>query len=146
MSMAMDATLFRGLRAWLPLAIAALLTMGTPGTALAQDTSLGDIRIALLADRSELTVGDPISLTLEVTHPEDHIVVVPRLDPDWGVFQVRRQTAANIAENRDGTEDDKPAARGDVVLAWDVRDAGLCHSPFVSPTGASRGCLPLLFD
>ncbi len=99
----MDTTLFRGLQVWLPLTVVALLTIGTPGTALAQDTSLGDIRIALVADRSELTVGDPIGLTLEVTHPEDHVVVVPRLDPDWGVFQVRRQTAANIAENRDGT-------------------------------------------
>ena len=103
MRMAMDGTFFSGLQGWLSLAVVALLTMGTPGTALAQDTSLGDIRIALLADRSELTVGDPISLTLEVTHPEDHIVVVPRLDPDWGVFQVRRQTAGTIAENGDGT-------------------------------------------
>ena len=103
MRMAMDATLFRGLQVWLSLAGVALLTMGTSGTALAQDTALADIRVALVADRSELTVGDPIGLTLEVTHPEDHIVVVPNLDPDWGVFKVRRQTAASIAENGDGT-------------------------------------------
>ena len=103
MRMAMDATLFRGLQAWLPLTVVVLLTMGTPGTSLAQDTALADIRVALVADRSEVTVGDPIGLTLEVTHPEDHIVVVPNLDPDWGVFQVRRQTAANIAGNGDGT-------------------------------------------
>ena len=103
MRMAMDDTLFRGLQAWLSLAVVALLTMGTPGTALAQDTALADIRVALVADRSELTVGDPIGLTLEVTHPEDQIVVVPNLDPDWGVFKVRRQTATSIAENGDGT-------------------------------------------
>ena len=99
----MNTTLFRGLQVWLPLAVVVLLTMGTPGTSLAQDTALADIRVALVADRPDLTVGDPIGLTLEVIHPEDHIVVVPNLDPDWGVFQVRRQTAANIAENRDGT-------------------------------------------
>ena len=103
MRMAVDDTLFSGLQVWLSLAVVALLTMVTPGTALAQDTALADIRVALVADRSELTVGDPIGLTLEVTHPEDHVVVVPNLDPDWGVFQVRRQTAANIAENGDGT-------------------------------------------
>ena len=114
MRMAMDGTFFSGLQGWLSLAVFALLTIGTPGTALAQDTVLTDVRVALVADRSELTVGDPIGLTLEVTHPEDHIVVVPRLDPDWGVFQVRRQTAGNIAENGDGTR--TTSQRLDVTL------------------------------
>ncbi len=99
----LGATALGGPQAWLSVAVVALLTMWTSGTALAQDTALPDIRVALVADRSELTVGDPIGLTLEVVHPEDHVVVVPRLDTDWGVFQVRRQTTANVAQNRDGT-------------------------------------------
>ena len=94
---------FRSLRAWLSLAIAAVLAAGASGTVLAQDAALPDIRISLVADRAELTVGDPIGLILEVTHPEDHVVVVPKLDPEWGDFDVRRQTSARIVQNGDGT-------------------------------------------
>ena len=95
--------LYSGLRAWLSLTLAAVLAAGALGIAHAQDAGLSDIRVTLVADRSELTVGDPIALTLEVTHPHDHVVVMPRLAPEWGVFEVRRQTSASIAENGDGT-------------------------------------------
>ena len=95
--------LYSGLRAWLSLTLAAVLAAGALGIAHAQDAGLSDIRVTLVADRSELTVGDPIALTLEVTHPDDHVVVMPRLAPEWGVFEVRRQTSASIAENGDGT-------------------------------------------
>ena len=95
--------LHRGLRAWLSLVVVALLALEASGTALAQDAALPDIRVTLVADRTELTVGDPIGLTLEVTHPGDHVVVMPRLAPEWGAFKVRRQSAASIAQNGDGT-------------------------------------------
>lgn len=90
-------------RAWLSLAIAAALATGAIDTALAQQSDFQDIRVSLVADRAELTVGDLISLTLEVVHPEDYIVLVPRLDTEWGAFEVRRQKATSIAQNGDGT-------------------------------------------
>ena len=90
-------------RAWLSLAIAAVLATGAIDTALAQQSDFQDIRVSLVADRAELTVGDPISLTLEVVHPEDYIVLVPRLDTEWGAFEVRRQKATSIVQNGDGT-------------------------------------------
>ena len=75
-----------------------------PGVAVAQDGPHSSIRISLTADRAALTVGDIVTLTLEVTHPADHVVVVPRLAPEWGPFDVVSQTPAQTDSNGDGTE------------------------------------------
>ena len=97
------AALYPGLRSWVPLLVAAMLVTGGFGTVQAQDAALPDIRASLAADRSELSVGDPVALALKVIHPEDHAVVVPRLGPSWGDFEVRRQTTATVVHNGDGT-------------------------------------------
>jgi hypothetical protein len=55
-------------------------------------------------DRSEMTVGDPVQLTLEVTHPVGYHVVIPKLEPSWGPFEVRGQSQAATEANDDGTE------------------------------------------
>ena len=52
--------------------------------------------------RDELTVGDLVTLTLEVTHPSDHAVVLPRLSSEWGPFEVRSQTPARTESGSDG--------------------------------------------
>ena len=53
-------------------------------------------------DSEELTVGDLVTLTLEVTHPSDHAVVLPRPGPEWGPFEVRSQTPARTESGGEG--------------------------------------------
>ena len=92
-----------GPRLWVLWAAAFLAAMA-PGAAAAQDGPHSAIRISFTADPATLTVGDLVTLTLEVTHPVDHVVVVPRLGPEWGSFEVVTQTTAQTDSNEDGTE------------------------------------------
>ncbi len=69
-------------------------SVGPFDSAEAQEVSDPNVRVSLVADREELTVGDLVTLTLEVTHPADHAVVLPRFGSDWGPFEVRSQTPA----------------------------------------------------
>jgi hypothetical protein len=62
------------------------------------------VQVALTPDRSELTVGDPVRLTLEVTHPAGYQVIIPRLDQAWGDLEVRNQSPVTITSNGDSTE------------------------------------------
>jgi hypothetical protein len=64
----------------------------------------GNVQATLTAERSELTVGDPVQITLEVTHPADYQVIIPKLEPGWGDFEVRGQSQAETLPNADGTE------------------------------------------
>ena len=89
---------------WVLWAVAATLAATVPGVALAQDASPSGVRVSLTADRATLTVGELVTLTLEVTHPADHVVIVPRLVPGWGPFEVVLQTPAQTDSNADGTE------------------------------------------
>lgn len=93
-----------GPRSWALLAAAAFLVAMAPSEAAAQEGFRSTIRISFAADRSTLTVGDLATLMLEVTHPADHVVVVPRLGNEWGSFEVVTQTAAQTNTNGDGTE------------------------------------------
>lgn len=98
----------RAFRAWAPWAVVVFLAvmwvaMG-PGVVAAQAGAPDDVRASLTADRATLTVGDIVTLTLEVSHPADHVVVVPRLRPEWGPFEVMSQTTPQTHSNADGTE------------------------------------------
>jgi hypothetical protein len=62
------------------------------------------VRTALTAGKSELTVGDPVDLTLDVTHPAGYQVIIPRLESTWGNFEVRSQGPTETTPNADGTE------------------------------------------
>ena len=92
-----------GPRPWV-LCAAAFLAAMAPGAVAAQDGPNSTVRISFTAARTTLTVGDLVTLTLEVTHPADHVVVVPRLGPEWGSFEVISQTPAQTDSNGDGTE------------------------------------------
>ncbi len=94
--------------------LAAVLAAIAPGVAAAQDGPHSSIRISFTADRAALTVGDIVTLTLEVIHPADHVVVVPRLAPEWGSFEVVSQTPAQTDSNADGTE--KTSQRMEVTI------------------------------
>jgi hypothetical protein len=83
---------------FLSLWIAALLVL------LAVPVQAADgVQITLTPDRNELTVGDPIQLTLEVTHPAGTQVIIPKLDQVWGDLEVRAQSQATTEANDDGT-------------------------------------------
>lgn len=62
-----------------------------------------DIDVSLSAGQTELTVGDPVSLTLAVTHSPDDQVIFPGLPATWGAFEVRSQSPTQVAENDDGS-------------------------------------------
>ena len=59
--------------------------------------------VTLSAPEGELTVGDPIALTLSVTHPADHHVIAPELEANWGDFIIQNISAPQTSDNGDGT-------------------------------------------
>ena len=88
----------------LALVLAASLALAVYGTASAQAPPDVDASLtAEIDDAALLTVGDPITLTLTVTHPPDYRVTFPRLPHSWGAFEVRDQSAVENVANPDGT-------------------------------------------
>ncbi len=83
----------------LSLLLLALLAFSTAPVLAAEG-----IEVTLTPDREELTVGDPVQLTLEVTHPVGYQVILPKLEQAWGPFEVRGQSQATTTANDDGTE------------------------------------------
>jgi hypothetical protein len=55
-------------------------------------------------DDKDLTVGDPIHITLSVAHPAGHQVIFPQIESNWGDFTVKYQSPATTVDNGDGTE------------------------------------------
>ncbi len=52
----------------------------------------------------EITVGDPLALTLTVTHPAGTQALLPTLDATtWGDFELRSQSPVAVTENADGS-------------------------------------------
>ncbi|GAB4445990.1 MAG: hypothetical protein Kow0031_28580 [Anaerolineae bacterium] len=78
--------------------VSALLIMALPANAA------GGVTATLTPDRTELTVGDPVNLTLEVTHPAGQQVLLPDLPPAWGQFEVQSRQPAETIANPGGTE------------------------------------------
>lgn len=66
----------------------------------------GEVTATVLGPESPYTahVGDPLALTLVVTHPAGYQVIAPELDEQWGDFVIRSQSPATTADNGDGTE------------------------------------------
>ena len=61
--------------------------------------------VSLTADQSkQLTVGDPIELTVQVEHPAGSVAILPQLPRQWGDFVVHSQAAATTAVNEDGRQ------------------------------------------
>ncbi len=74
-----------------------VLSFLTAVTSHAQSTA------TITTDQDEITVGDPILLTVSVTHAADSVVLFPELEPNWGDFVVRSQSAPAVTDNGDGT-------------------------------------------
>jgi hypothetical protein len=56
-----------------------------------------------IPDSIEYAVGDPIEITLSVTHPADYQVIFPELEGEWADFLIMAQSAPNSTENNDGS-------------------------------------------
>jgi hypothetical protein len=85
------------------LLLAFLLIVVTALLALPAQAAEG-IKATLSASQTELTVGDPVQLTLAVTHPAGSQVIVPKLDQQWGQFEVQNQAPVTTVTNPDGTQ------------------------------------------
>ena len=83
------------------MAVVALVALAV-AAAPAQTGSPTGVRVSLVADSTELTVGDLVTLSLIVFHPEDSTVVVPRLEPEWGPFEIEAQTSVQTVSLADG--------------------------------------------
>ncbi len=62
------------------------------------------VEARLTIEDKDLTVGDPIHITLSVTHPAGHQVIFPQLESNWGDLTVKYQSPATTVDNGDGTE------------------------------------------
>ena len=85
---------------FIPLLIAMLLVAAGPAAAQPTDP----VAATLSAPDSHFTVGDPVQLTLAVTHPAGYQVILPQIAPTWGDFTVVSQSPATTTANGDGTE------------------------------------------
>ena len=93
----------------LVLVLSASLALVFYGTASAQAPPNVDVSLTAEIDpAAPPAVGDPITLTLTVTHPPDYRVTFPRLPYDWGAFEVRSQSAVENVANLDGSRDHEP--------------------------------------
>jgi hypothetical protein len=86
------------------LLIAVLIVIALPAHGAPGVQSPDGVEVTLSPDRNELTVGEPVLLALEVTHPAGYQVIIPKLEQVWGDFEVRSQSAATTTANDDGTE------------------------------------------
>lgn len=97
------------------LTLALMLGPGAVSTTLAQDAvapaataapqlpAAANVTALLAAPAGAFTVGDPVELTLRVTHPAGTQVILPRLEQTWGDFEVRDQQPPQTTANDDGT-------------------------------------------
>jgi hypothetical protein len=88
----------------LVLVLAVMLGLSVPQLAAAQ---LPEAEVDFYVESPEggqpLTVGDQITLRLEINHPPDSRVVLPQVEEQWDAFKVVEQSSPEIVENEDGT-------------------------------------------
>lgn len=96
---------------WLPLLLLLLIPGASP--AFAQDPS--PVSAVLRVAEPQGTIGDPIQLTLVITHPAGYQAILPEVAAAWGGlpnpevaspsdWAVVSQSPATLTDNGDGTE------------------------------------------
>ena len=96
------ATVFTAMVAWLTFSILGALPVSAQSA---------QVELRMTVEPDTIYIGDPFTITLSATYPQDYFVVFPRVDPKWSnvndenspVFEVRNQTSLPTAENGDGT-------------------------------------------
>lgn len=63
----------------------------------------GPVTATVSAPDGQFTVGDPIPLTLALTHPAAYQAILPTLPDAWGDFVVVSQSPATVVDNADGS-------------------------------------------
>lgn len=84
------------------LLLMAVIQHGTAPFVSAQEPPV--ISLQLSAQTYQLTVGDPVPLTLSATYPPGYQVLLPNLPTQWGALEVLKQERPAISLNPDGTE------------------------------------------
>jgi hypothetical protein len=79
--------------------IAIIIALFVVGMASAQASA----SVTIIPSTDNVTVGDPVELTVTVNHPAGTQVLMPQLDPNWGSFVVRSQSPVDTVDNGDGT-------------------------------------------
>ncbi|MFQ5578045.1 MAG: hypothetical protein ACE5G8_13760, partial [Anaerolineae bacterium] len=83
---------------------ALILLLLIPGARPAWAQFSGNIDIRFTASGDELTVGDPVTLTLAATYPAGYDIAIPSLPNSWGDFDVRRQSEPETTLDPDGVK------------------------------------------
>ena len=91
-----------GLQALVALLLCVALSTVILDSVMAQSAPPPGVGVSFTADRSELTVGDAATLSLVVSHRADLSVVIPRLEREWGPFEVQAQTSVQTVSADDG--------------------------------------------
>ncbi len=102
----------------LPIIALTALALWLPGGVYAQDVGVDSapavqatqalpeapgVTVTVVPDRDEMTVGDPLTLTIQVTHPAGTQALLPELGESWGAFEVHSQSPVDVIDNGDGT-------------------------------------------
>jgi uncharacterized membrane protein (DUF2068 family) len=117
------------------LLVALLALVAFPAQAALPAQAAGGVHVTLSPDRNELTVGDPVQLALEVTHPAGYQVIIPKLEQVWGGFEVRSQSVATTTANDDGTETTRQTIE---VTLFDLGDFETPPLPLTIGDGAGQ--------
>ena len=91
-----------GLQALVALLLCAALSTVIVDSVMAQSAPPPGVGVSFTSDRSDLTVGDVATLSLVVSHRADLAVVIPRLEREWGPFEVQAQTSVQTVSAEDG--------------------------------------------
>lgn len=86
-----------------PLQALLLITLLLLAVGPARAQGDGPVTATLSAPDGHLTVGDPIQLTLTLTHPAGYQVILPALPDAWGDFAIVSQSSATVVANADGS-------------------------------------------
>lgn len=86
-------------RTTLAIMIITILLLAVIGTAAAQEP----VTATITTSEQAATVGDPVELTVNVTHPEGYYVLPPELETGWEQFVIADQTSATTVSNGDGS-------------------------------------------
>ncbi len=86
-----------------------LLALVTAGPALAQGEV---IEARLITSDDSLTVGDPMVLIIEVTHPAGYQVFVPELADHWDDFEPAQSVGPDYGREQQWNIDHTPNGRG----------------------------------
>ena len=91
-----------GLQALVALLLCVALSTVIVDSAMAQSAPPPGVGVSFTSDRSDLTVGDVATLSLVVSHRADLSVIIPRLEREWGPFEVQAQTSVQTVSAEDG--------------------------------------------